>query len=247
MSMMNGGSAAGSVAGAGSLVGDLASVVPAYIQPIDPPTLPTINFQFNPQKIDLKFDGEWGFWKQTSTNGPPMQWKGAKTQDVKVPIILDAFALPKPAMLIQATIDTLVSFTLPTPESLLDMAPKAPIVCFGWGTNVVLPKAIVSSVSITYKRFLAGLPIRADLEVWLKAIPLPSPFGPTNPSSGGLAPRRTHTVMAGDTLASISTAAYGNPNRWRALAEVNGIDDPLRLRIGQVLDVPDKNTAHALS
>jgi nucleoid-associated protein YgaU len=31
---------------------------------------------------------------------------------------------------------------------------------------------------------------------------------------------------------------YGNPNLWRAIAEANGIDDPMRLPIGATLLVP---------
>ena len=37
------------------------------------------------------------------------------------------------------------------------------------------------------------------------------------------------TVVAGDTLASIAYAEYGDPTMWRPLAAFNGIDDPLRL------------------
>jgi nucleoid-associated protein YgaU len=45
-------------------------------------------------------------------------------------------------------------------------------------------------------------------------------------------------VVAGDTLASVAYAEYGDPNGWRRLAEANDIDDPLRLRDGVVLHVP---------
>jgi nucleoid-associated protein YgaU len=45
-------------------------------------------------------------------------------------------------------------------------------------------------------------------------------------------------VRAGDSLASIAQAHLGDPTRWRAIAEVNGIDDPLRLMPGTTLTVP---------
>ena len=45
-------------------------------------------------------------------------------------------------------------------------------------------------------------------------------------------------MVAGDSLASIAYREYGAPAYWRALAEANGIDDPLRLRPGTRLLVP---------
>ena len=81
----------------------------------------------------------------------------------------------------------------------------------------------------------------------MSAVPLPAPLGPTNPTSGGLATRRTHTVVEGDTLASIAYQEYRDPNKWRALAEANNIDDPMRVKPGTVLIVPDRREAEALS
>ena len=37
---------------------------------------------------------------------------------------------------------------------------------------------------------------------------------------------------------SVAQAELGNPGYWRAIAEVNGIDDPLRVRPGQALLIP---------
>jgi nucleoid-associated protein YgaU len=51
-----------------------------------------------------------------------------------------------------------------------------------------------------------------------------------------------HELVAGDTLAGIAYVEYGNPNLWRAVAELNGIDDPMRLRPGQRLMLPTVET-----
>ena len=59
-----------------------------------------------------------------------------------------------------------------------------------------------------------------------------------NPTSGGLAVRRAHQLVDGDTLASVAYAEYGDPAMWRPLAAFNGIDDPLRLRPGTRLLLP---------
>jgi nucleoid-associated protein YgaU len=51
--------------------------------------------------------------------------------------------------------------------------------------------------------------------------------------------RRAHTVTAGDSLARIATAQYGSPGRWRQIAAANGIEDPLRVRPGDRVYLPN--------
>ena len=48
-----------------------------------------------------------------------------------------------------------------------------------------------------------------------------------------------HTVRDGDTLPSIAYDAYGDATRWRAIAEANGIDNPLHLRRGTLAGAPE--------
>jgi nucleoid-associated protein YgaU len=50
-----------------------------------------------------------------------------------------------------------------------------------------------------------------------------------------------HVVRDGDSLQSIAYAMYGDPTRWRSIAEANGIDDPLALRRGSTLSIPRAN------
>ena len=57
-------------------------------------------------------------------------------------------------------------------------------------------------------------------------------------SSGSLAVRRVHTVIVGDSLASVAYTEYGDPTLWRDLAAFNRVDDPLRIPLGTVLMVP---------
>jgi nucleoid-associated protein YgaU len=67
----------------------------------------------------------------------------------------------------------------------------------------------------------------------------PSPTArPSAKSSGAPTPipgATTYTIKRGDTLSDIATR-FGTT--WQVLAEINGIKDPGRLRIGQVLDLP---------
>lgn len=49
---------------------------------------------------------------------------------------------------------------------------------------------------------------------------------------------KVHTVIAGETISSISTLHYEDPTVWRAIAIANTIDDPRSLVPGQALRIP---------
>jgi nucleoid-associated protein YgaU len=49
---------------------------------------------------------------------------------------------------------------------------------------------------------------------------------------------KSHIVGEGETLARIAYLEYGDPEKWRVIAEANGIDDPLAVPAGAVLSLP---------
>jgi hypothetical protein len=63
-------------------------------------------------------------------------------------------------------------------------------------------------------------------------------IGGQNPTSHAVNSRRVHTMIDGDTLQSVAYRELGKPAYWRAIADLNGIDDPLRLPAGTVLLIP---------
>ena len=84
-----------------------------------------------------------------------------------------------------------------------------------------------------------GLPVRAWLDcTFIEAVsPLAEKLG------GGFSlnsPDTTkfHTVRQGDSLWSLSTEAYGQPEQWRLIADANDLANPRRLRSGETLRMP---------
>lgn len=49
-----------------------------------------------------------------------------------------------------------------------------------------------------------------------------------------------YVVEPGDTLSSIAASALGDSRRWRELADLNGIEQPDLILVGQVLQLPPK-------
>jgi nucleoid-associated protein YgaU len=52
--------------------------------------------------------------------------------------------------------------------------------------------------------------------------------------------QRTYTVKEGDTLTDISRRELGTAARANEIAELNGLSDPGRIKLGQVLKLPPK-------
>ena len=117
-------------------------------------------------------------------------------------------------------------------------APK--FLTFSWG-SVKLPKAAPISISINYALFRPnGEPIRAFVDLELAQAEASTPPGQAqNPTTRGVAGLRSHAIREGDSLPSIAYAAYGDPTRWRAIAEANEIDDPLQLHARPGADDPE--------
>jgi LysM repeat protein len=119
---------------------------------------------------------------------------------------------------------------------------RPPWVKFHWGTDLHSFKAVVTSASVTFTYFSAeGLPLRANVELALQQYEPDANWGPQNPTSGTPKPNRTHQVQVGDTLDRIAARYYGDSTKWRDIATLNGIGDPLDLTPGRLLSIPERS------
>lgn len=50
--------------------------------------------------------------------------------------------------------------------------------------------------------------------------------------------RKRHRVAKGETLQAIAGKELGSAKRWKEIAQANGIRDPKRIKVGQVLRIP---------
>lgn len=120
--------------------------------------------------------------------------------------------------------------------SLFSSSTTPPLVMLFWG-QFVSPLSFVSALNFNIVRFDAdGSPSKAVGTIVLTQFP--NRPGSTNPTSGGLSPEMAETMIEGDSLAHIAYRTYDSAMRWRDVAAFNGIDDPLRTRIGQRLRLP---------
>lgn len=208
-----------------------------------------LSFHFNPTNMTVRKSPKFTSRPQRGhkEGQPHQEFIGTAPAKLMMKLLFDSvsdFGIPRS---VKAAIDTLASWTHPTRSSINAGTPQPPTLQFFWGVAGpdYFPPCRISTLKIQYTRFdRTGEPIRANVNLTLTEVA--STLGPQNPTSGGIVGRRSVVVDAGDTLAAVAFAEYGNPNMWRALAEANNIDDPLRLRPGATLFVPAKADAERL-
>jgi Contractile injection system tube protein len=198
---------------------------------------------FNPKEYTISKSGS---WHKTPAKGaksaPKPEFVGANPRSMQMELFFDGWESDGD---VSKSVDTLLDWTSPTKKSISDNKPNPPIVVFHWGSKAYFD-AYVKQVSAKYTLFKPdGTPVRATVSVGFEEVPAEPPK--TNPTSGGVAGKRTHVVAGADTLHSVAFGEYGNASLWRGLAAANGIDDPLRLRAGTTLLVPPATVAEELS
>ena len=196
----------------------------------------TIAFQLNPKELTMTKTASWKSEKQKkATSAPPATYQGPEAQKLSVEMFFDD-TRGGGGDTVVTRVEKLFSACVPTKDSQRGDTPSAPWVQFTWGVLVGFV-GYIKSVSAKYTLFSpSGTPLRAVCTVALEEIA--EEPGKQNPTSGGLRPRRVHTIREGDTLAAIAYREYGNAALWRQVADVNGIDDPMRLVPGRSVFLP---------
>ena len=99
---------------------------------------------------------------------------------------------------------------------------------------------MITDITQRFTLFLSdGTPVRATLDVTFQQVKDTSQLKPQNPTSGGDGGQRVWTVSSGDSLLSIAYQVYGDPGKWRAIADANRLSEVRSLPIGLVLEIPN--------
>jgi nucleoid-associated protein YgaU len=195
-----------------------------------------VDFGFNPTEYTLTASTS---WKQTPSKGKGSP-KSEYTGNLPETVTIDAFFISDWGGRHRDVFTELLNLrmmTWPTDESVSKAKPSAPLLMFRWGKRILFSPCHLKSVTIRHTMFdETGEVTRATASITLEEVLEDVPG--QNPTSGGLAGSRAHVVASGDSLASIAFREYDNAALWRGLADLNGIDDPMRLRTGQRLIVP---------
>lgn len=200
-------------------------------------TLARLTLQFNPATLSLSKSTEWRRTpSRTAGQSALPEFVGSGPRSLSLDVFLDATATHDNS--VEQAVEQLMLACVPTPSSLASKTPASPWVRFDWGTSKTTSfDGVMSNLAVSYTLFdVDGKPLRATCSLSIEEASV-DPAG-QNPTSGSRDARRTHRVVAGDSLALLAWREYGDATRWRTIAEANDIDDPMALTPGTELIVP---------
>lgn len=194
---------------------------------------------FNPETISISKANQWSGKSLPGQTVPTLVFKGQSSGTMSFDLIFDTTDTGAP---VTNYTNKLLSYmeidpNLPgTDENSNNGRP--PFVVFHWGRLTSFP-AVIENADISFTYFSSsGVPLRATVKLKLTQYMQSRAFTKQNPTSGTPSPHRVHRVQPGETLDRISAHYYGDSTRWRQLAIANGIEDPLGIRPGSLLTVP---------
>jgi len=138
-------------------------------------------------------------------------------------------------------ITKLLSWTVPKDPHAPN--PRPPQVGFDWGNPQLQGFwGYITSLSINYTVFrMDGTPVQAKVDLQVEGGILDA--GGTNPTSRALNSNRIRTLTEGETLQALAYRELGKATYWRSIAELNDIDDPMRVEAGMTLSMPTRADA----
>jgi hypothetical protein len=199
--------------------------------------LARVKFQFNPNQLELNKTVEWRREPSRMANQSALpEFVGSGPRELSVEVFLDD--TEKHDNSVEERVEQLMVACVPTKRSLASKKPASPWVRFEWGrAKTTSFDGVLTNLSINYALFdVDGKPLRATCSLTIEEASVDAPG--QNPTSGSLEARRTHRVIAGDSLPQLAWREYGDATAWRIIAEANDIDDPLVLVPGTQLLVP---------
>lgn len=196
----------------------------------------TIKFQFNPKEVTITKTAKWQRKETKNKKAPPAEYAGPGPCKMTLELFFDASM--ESGLDVVESVDRLFACCVPYKKFDKGQTEMPLLVRFTWG-SVTSFAAYISQVQAKYTRFGPdGLPIRAVCTVNLEE--LSSDPDKQNPTSGTESIDNVHTMVAGDSLASVAFSEYGDARLWRNLAAYNGIDDPMRIADGTALLLPQR-------
>jgi len=203
-----------------------------------------IDCLFNPAQYAITKVNKYQVQSVPGASFATPQFVGGQPREMTVELLFDV-TLSKPAKPSVRPITDSLFKMMEVPAGGGGSAGKGPpTVTFRWGAFESF-KAVPTRLEVQFVLFKAdGEPVRAWARMDLLQVAADPRSGSgtpaaQNPTTRSAEAGSTCIVCAGDSLPSLAYDAYGDPTAWRTIARANDIHDPLRLRPGRRLTIPE--------
>jgi len=208
----------------------------ARIINLDDPNEEPIEVLFNPNEYTFTKKNTWNKTEVIGKNVPLLEFGGGDSMSLKLQLFFDTYATGGDVRDVTDRIWKLMNIS----ERLTDMTStkgRPPMVEFQWG-NFLSYKAVITDISQKFTLFrYDGTPVRATLDVTFLQAKESKRYPGQNPTTIGRPGYKRWVVKEGDSIDWIAYKEYGDSAMWRFIADTNKLDDPHRLRPGQVLAI----------
>ncbi len=189
-----------------------------------------LTFMFNPSAYRLSqsvsINRETSQWKPGGT----VQYLGTSALTLSMQLFFDDFASAEGD--VTPKITKLLDWQKPEKKQ------PPPLVKFQWGNKQLETfTGVITQVNVNYTVFRRdGTPLQAKVDITIEGASELKKG--KNPTSHAVDMHKVHTLVEGETIQSVAYAELGRAAYWRAIATLNDIDDPLRLKPGHALLIP---------
>lgn len=195
-------------------------------------TLDYIRCSFNPNEYTITKDNTWCEKEIKGSPVPKLEFGGGKSQELTLKLFFDTSLVGTDVRRETRKLFRMMNITS---EDRKTGKGRPPLVTCIWGRTRLF-KAVITKIDQTFKLFRDdGTPVRAELSATFKQAEDTYFYLPQNPTTTGNPGYKQWMVKEGDTIDSIAYKEYGDSTMWRFIADINRLNDPSRLRLGQVL------------
>ena len=199
----------------------------------------SVKFMFNPTDYSVSKKNKYEAKPENRANAPIMEFKNPESTTLSLKgLVFDSYEEINPLKQDISKVTRVLWELMDVIEDSSDSAKSRPSpVVFEWGEFQFF--AVITGVTQKFTLFTKdGTPVRAEVDVDLSQHLDNKLYKNTNPTSGGGPLERVWQVRAGDRLDLIAAQVYGDSQKWRLIAARNDIHNPLLLRPGQSLRIP---------
>jgi hypothetical protein len=199
-----------------------------------------VRCMFRPKELAFSKQNTWTMSPVKGRNIPKPQFGGGGAMQLQMELFFDTTDNGiERATDVRAATKALWKMMLIAPQRRNPETRKGepPKVQFQWGRMLSFT-AVIQQINQRFTLFKPdGTPVRATLNVTFQQY-TDEEYVPQNPTSAGSGGYRVHRVKEGDIIDVIAYQEYGDAKLWRLLADANNLEDPMRLRPGQILSIP---------
>ena len=210
--------------------------VKASIKNLDEEGEQPIECLFNPNEYTFSKKNRWSKGEVKGKNVPQLEFGGGDSMTLKMQLFFDTYTTGEDVRDTTDRIWKLMNI-IEGKTDINSAKGRPPRVEFQWGSMWSF-RAVITEIIQKFTLFrYDGTPVRATLDVTFMQTEEEGRYPGQNPTTIGKPGYKRRLVKEGDSIDWIAYDEYGDSAMWRFIADTNNLDNPRRLRPGQVLAI----------